>query len=344
MSIFVQQYDLFNAPDDEMHIFVCENMIMVYTTITRKDDIINAQSVDHMECKFKYDENNHRIPYHNDIRITCLKLTTDQNPINYISSAKLIPDDQIICGELFQSLADVVVGAEGSLIYNPYNERHSKSMVSIDALENLDQYKSIFVFTHDLEAFYAKFEGKLSDKIILSHNSDGGITYVKDVKLHMAQNCHIRNERLYGVPIGIENAQWIDHTMFNRVRKLNIPKTKQMYFYFNFDTHPSRHDCYNALVHTLEWNTQRTKEDYLIELARHKYAICPRGNGLDTHRIWECIYLNVIPIVVRSDYPNIDNLPIIVLNHWNEIDSIDASFDNQEYEKITINHYRNRII
>jgi hypothetical protein len=30
---------------------------------------------------------------------------------------------------------------------------------------------------------------------------------------------------------------------------------------------------------------------------RYKYVICPRGNGIDTHRVWEALYLGVVPVV-----------------------------------------------
>ena len=71
-------------------------------------------------------------------------------------------------------------------------------------------------------------------------------------------------------------------------------------------------------------------EDALIELKKHKYAICPRGNGIDTHRIWECLYLDVIPIMLKRDYFGIDNLPIIYLNSWDELDvnNINTNFKN----------------
>ena len=120
---------------------------------------------------------------------------------------------------------------------------------------------------------------------------------------------------------------------------MKIEKTKDTYFYFNLNTHHSRNNCYNKLKDKLEWNTSRSKEEYFIELAKHKYAICPRGNGIDTHRLWECLYLDVIPIVIKNDFPNIDNLPIIILNDWDEYKSFNLIFKNQLIEKLTLNYY-----
>ena len=58
-------------------------------------------------------------------------------------------------------------------------------------------------------------------------------------------------------------------------------------------------------------------------LSEYKFCICPEGNGVDTHRLWECWYLKVIPIVIRTDFIDIlmekIKLPIIILNKWEDL-------------------------
>jgi hypothetical protein len=114
---------------------------------------------------------------------------------------------------------------------------------------------------------------------------------------------------------------------------------------FSLSTHFSRNECYNKLKNKLIWNNKLSKEEYFIELKKHKYAICPRGNGLDTHRIWECLYLDVVPIMLKKDTINIDNLPIIYLNDWDELDinNINTKFKNLKLSKITLDYYKNYI-
>ncbi len=114
---------------------------------------------------------------------------------------------------------------------------------------------------------------------------------------------------------------------------------------FSLNTHSSRIACYETLINKLEWNKQLSKEDYFIELKKHKYAICPRGNGLDTHRIWECFYLDVIPIMLKKDYLGIDFLPIIYLNDWDDLDlnNINNKFQNIEFKKLFMNYYENEL-
>lgn len=48
--------------------------------------------------------------------------------------------------------------------------------------------------------------------------------------------------------------------------------------------------------------------------------LSPRGNGLDSHRTWEALYLDVIPIVWNSTLNSLyTDLPVIILNQKSEI-------------------------
>jgi hypothetical protein len=62
---------------------------------------------------------------------------------------------------------------------------------------------------------------------------------------------------------------------------------------------------------------------YLQNLSTHKYAICPPGNGIDSHRIWEALYLGVIPIMLRSVFTEeiAKHVPCVLLNTWEEFDA-----------------------
>jgi hypothetical protein len=338
MEIIEKQYKLFNDNNKYLN-YVQENNIMVYDKF---DDTCIIETIDYKNIEFKYNKNNYRIPYFNNNKIFAIKIKLEEI-YNYISSNSLIPNNEIICGETIQLLADVVTGLPNSLNYNPNNKQYSKNLTSIDSLD-ITKYNIIFVFTHDLQFFYNKFNSnKLNNKIIISHNSDCEISLKNNnVKLHMAQNCLINNNSLIPIPIGIENRQWFNHALFHKVRNMNINKTKNFYFYFNLNTYNSRIDCFNKLKNKISWNTHKNKEEYFIELASHKYSICPRGNGLDTHRIWESLYLNVIPIVIESEFINIHNLPIIILKDWSELDinNQEISFINQENSKLTVEYYK----
>jgi hypothetical protein len=54
-------------------------------------------------------------------------------------------------------------------------------------------------------------------------------------------------------------------------------------------------------------------------MSKHQFVICPPGNGIDTHRLWEALYLGCYPIVlgnrIYSDY----SLPILQIKDWSDV-------------------------
>lgn len=69
--------------------------------------------------------------------------------------------------------------------------------------------------------------------------------------------------------------------------------------------------------------SQKGHISYLTALRAHSFVICPEGNGVDTHRIWETLYMGGIPIVLGN--PVIDSiiqgLPVLRLSSWRELTS-----------------------
>jgi hypothetical protein len=355
-EILIAQAKLFNNSLSEQQIeYIINNNIFIYSD--NIDITILSDSLFSLEdIVWVYDKNNYRIPYLHDIKLNQIKIHTSGNIYDYISSSSLIINDNIICGEKFVGLCDVFIGSINSINANPNNRCIQKNVVNIESniYDVVNKYDTIFVKTDDLLYFYHKISNnniKLNNKIIISHNSDYEIDskyihFLNNIKKQYSQNCLIYHTNLQPIPIGIENTQWFDHEIFHKIRiRTDIKKEKEIYFNFSLETHFSRKECYDKLKNILVWNKKLSKEDYFIELKKHKYAICPRGNGLDTHRIWECLYLDVIPIMLKNDYINIPNLPIIYLNDWNDLDInyLTSNFQNIELSKITFYYYYKNI-
>ncbi len=76
--------------------------------------------------------------------------------------------------------------------------------------------------------------------------------------------------------------------------------------------------------------------EYLTNMSKCKYVLCPPGRGLDSHRTWEALYLGCIPIVIKHDlYNNWHDLPILQIEKYEDI-TVDL-LDNFSYEKPTTN-------
>jgi hypothetical protein len=55
-------------------------------------------------------------------------------------------------------------------------------------------------------------------------------------------------------------------------------------------------------------------------IAKSVFCISPPGNGVDCHRVWECLYLKTIPIIRYDDcYNQFKHLPILFIDDWNSV-------------------------
>ena len=76
----------------------------------------------------------------------------------------------------------------------------------------------------------------------------------------------------------------------------------------------------NATVETPTM-TEPGRLHYLTQIRRHNFTICPRGAGIDTHRLWETLYTGGVPIILRhrSIDPLVRHLPVIQVDDWSQI-------------------------
>jgi len=93
--------------------------------------------------------------------------------------------------------------------------------------------------------------------------------------------------------------------------------------------------------------------NYIKELSKYTYAICPEGNGLDTHRFWEALFLQTIPIVVRNplvEQIQSSGIPCILIDSWDKFnpsnlpDYSSFVFDTTYYSKLSFSNFRNAIM
>ena len=63
---------------------------------------------------------------------------------------------------------------------------------------------------------------------------------------------------------------------------------------------------------------------YLTKLRKASLVPCPEGNGIDTHRLWETMYMGGTPVILRNKFlPTVlDNLPVIQLDSWSHLNDV----------------------
>lgn len=64
---------------------------------------------------------------------------------------------------------------------------------------------------------------------------------------------------------------------------------------------------------------------YLRNLRSHSLVACPEGNGVDTHRLWETLYMGGTPVVISNKVIDtlVKDLPVLVLKNWSQINDVE---------------------
>jgi len=71
-------------------------------------------------------------------------------------------------------------------------------------------------------------------------------------------------------------------------------------------------------------------------MRRSLMVACPRGNGLDTHRFWESLYLGALPVILkRNSISEYKKWPRVELESWDEFLAWDQQEILEVYERNT---------
>lgn len=191
--------------------------------------------------------------------------------------------------------------------------------------------------------------------VLVTHNGDRGLDAAllpflgrvgTKIRAWFAQNTGFATGGggpIFPLPIGLANSRWPhgDLVAFSRIvaqtaspqEKRTDPDAPVCFFNFSIHTNPAHRQTVRAALEKTNphWRVQfrdatrqpQSFSRYAAQLAKYKYCVCPRGNGEDTHRLWECLYLGVVPLVERSlqtEYFVACGLPLRLVDDWNSPD------------------------
>lgn len=108
------------------------------------------------------------------------------------------------------------------------------------------------------------------------------------------------NKKIFTIPIGFQEASRGDLVNFSSAFK----KKEKILISHHSNTAAFR----SQLLESIDLNSsifhlqkeRLSKEDYLALVGKFKYSLCLPGNGLDTHRVYESILMETIPIVLST--------------------------------------------
>jgi len=106
----------------------------------------------------------------------------------------------------------------------------------------------------------------------------------------------------------------------------NENRLRWLYVNFRPETNPSARQPIWEHFQNLrgDWLTLRpgglSLDEFLAEMTSHRFVLCPPGNGIDTHRLWEALYSRTIPIVQKHRaFRDFEDLPILFVEDFREI-------------------------
>ena len=260
----------------------------------------------------------------------------------------------IVSGEKLQNLCDYYLGTSDQLNYNPFIKSQLFKHLCIDSLDIANQIanvniSSLFCYIENLETHLHVLVYVLSHIKtpfnLFFHNGDTTFTQEhgnallenKNILCIYSQNLSISpHDRLKPLPIGIANSMWSHGNIYTWASGLQMPlPSKQHLIYFYFEIHTNIHKrqvCFDIINSKgVKSQPKKSLSDYIQALSTFKFAICPEGNGIDTHRFWECLYLKVVPICPRNIITEYYSkmFPVILLDKWEDlnIDAINAFYE-----------------
>ena len=263
-------------------------------------------------------------------------------------------EEEIITGERLQQLCDVTCLTHEVDRFHTSLPSHVRRVFMDELLQGnvLDPERDrvIFVYTHLLDQFIKEIWPRIEHPVVvMTHNSDGVIderyrSWIEDTKLlHLySQNLLLVHPKATALPIGLANSMWPhgDTKSISALSKKANEGSRKERVALNFrvgtyiqhrcnvmrDLHRSGTDYVCDCI-----STNLLVQDCYREIQGYRYCACPRGNGPDTHRLWESLYLGCIPLVdEESGARQFKDLPMINISNWKDIsrERLDAEYAN----------------
>lgn len=193
-----------------------------------------------------------------------------------------------------------------------------------------------------MDDLWAKVSRPSRPYVLITHGGDPPVNHdyehiLKDPNLMhwFATNAGLQHEKLTAIPVGVEyNLNLAQRKTFEDAMHADIAKDKNVYCGY-FTVHhwvEERQRCLDAMKHTgLTMENRVSYREYLLELKRHRFCLCPIGNGIDTFRLWEALYMGCVPIITRRinkervlveqyKHDNIySRIPKLKIDYWEDL-------------------------
>ena len=163
------------------------------------------------------------------------------------------------------------------------------------------------------------------------------------------------------------NKIWHTYPRFNLMmeeKKRNIKPTKLLLLSFSIKNNKDkRQQCADSFINKAYatnnvvyqvkhfiGNVKESDRMFLKIMLDHLFIACPEGNGIDTHRFWETLYMGRYPVVLHNRVNDaFSDLPVLILNKWEDFEKEYLMFLERirnkkfSYKKLTQEYWIDRI-
>ena len=258
----------------------------------------------------------------------------------YINTPNILNNENIITLHKYESFVLSLKDNTQKIIYLPLNLEIIEHSNICDIFQNIKN-KIIMLTCADIDFPPPKKPYSYDTyfkKYTLPENHNI-IDYKKKISIELIKIIEDNNLYIFGHSISINHPRLkiIPLSIYHQFNHFHLKtNNKHILCYANYGLcidrwygNP-RNETYDKIknktfitIENIHSNTNLLSQDnYYYKLSCSKFAICPRGCGIDTYRLWDCICLGCIPIIIKYDCHNNEiyqKLPILYINDYNEL-------------------------
>lgn len=142
--------------------------------------------------------------------------------------------------------------------------------------------------------------------------------------IHAANGVYLE-EKIHPYPHGLERIMYPGYNHHEILKKyIGInPQASKLLFICHRDDTGARGSIRDLFLDK-DWATVSPKleyEPYLSAMLEHKFVLCPSGNGIESARNWETLYMKRVPIFKRHSYLEemFKDFPVLFVDNWEEV-------------------------
>jgi hypothetical protein len=287
---------------------------------------------------------------------------------HFIDTPNFISKDDYLYNHKFETLFKSFHNGKNIIYYNANWDNTKKDLLLI--FEQLKKYSNSFLFmtNGDVDIPCIKQTWFQQDSIAFDENIQSSIENISlddflelDIFSHIPNGCKVycnsvikKIHQLNMIPLGRDFKG-------EHIAPLFGPqKNKTTLCYYNCSIPPKSIHWYGRIrdyIHinfknknfifqeNIQPNNGRNINNemfmnYYLQISNSKFMVCPRGCGLDTYRMWDCLYLGCIPIVVKYEgYSDYTDLPILFVDCWKDYLNLNETYLNDKWSEMLDKNY-----